>query len=84
MTENKLREIFKNNTLNEKGKITSSAIVNIGTFAKVNIKMDRKTFDYYYEVNINDLVKSNMPNEEYEVMKNQGWSIDGDNLVLYF
>ena len=83
MTESKLRELFRDNTSTEKHTITASAIVNIGTFAKITIEMDRKTLDYYYQVSINELVKSNMPNEEYDVMKNQGWVIKDDKLILY-
>jgi hypothetical protein len=47
--------------------------------------MDRRTFDYYYEMKVDELLKSEFPKEELETLKNQGWSFsDGNkNLILY-
>jgi hypothetical protein len=47
--------------------------------------MDRHTFDYYYEMKVDELLKSEFPKEELETLKNQGWSFSDNNknLILY-
>ena len=48
----------------------------------VNLRMDDKTLDYYYEVDIDELLESEMPNEEYGIMKEQGWTLNENNLNI--
>jgi hypothetical protein len=45
--------------------------------------MDNETLDYYYEVGIEELANSEMPYEQYEIMKEQGWSINGEKLIIF-
>ena len=47
--------------------------------------MDNDTLDYFYEVYIDDLLESEIPDEELTVMKEQGWFISKDkkNLRIY-
>ena len=84
MTKNDLKELLKDNTSEIRNKIDASALVNIGKFAFVSLQMDSKTLDYYYEIDIDELIHSEMPKDEYEVLKEQGWSVRGNNLILYF
>ena len=44
--------------------------------------MDDKTLDYYYDVSIDELLGSEMPDEEYNVMKEQGWTINENYLKI--
>lgn len=83
MTKNELKELLKDNNSEEKHKIDAAALVNIGKFSFVSLQMDSKTLDYYYEIDIDDLVNSEMPQEEYEVLKDQGWSIKGNKLINF-
>jgi hypothetical protein len=82
MTKNELIELLKDNNLNEKHHISAAALANIIKFANVSLQMDSDTLDYYYEVNIDELVGSEMPEEEYKVMKDQGWAIKGNYLNI--
>ena len=82
MTKNELIELLKDNNLNEKHYISAAALANIIKFANVSLQMDSDTLDYYYEVNIDELVGSEMPEEEYKVMKEQGWAIKGNYLNI--
>jgi hypothetical protein len=83
MTNTELKELFKGNKKSDSKKISAAALANISKFATVNLRMDDKTLDYYYEVNIDELIESEMPKAEYEVMKEQGWKIKANNLIIY-
>jgi hypothetical protein len=45
--------------------------------------LDKNTLDYFYEIDIDELLESEMPDDEYEVLKDQGWSIDRDKLKIF-
>lgn len=84
MTLNDLKEALKGNTLSY-SRLQMSEMANIMRFANVELKMDESSLDYYYIIDVNELVKSEMPNDELEVLKRQGWSfsIDNSKLILY-
>jgi hypothetical protein len=83
MTKNELIELLKDNNLNEKHHISAAALANIVKFANVSLQMDGDTLDYYYEVDIDELVESEMPEAEFTVMKDQGWGIKNNKLVIF-
>jgi hypothetical protein len=83
MISAEVKELFKDNKKSDSKKISAAALANITKFATVNLRMDNKTLDYYYEVSIDELVGSPMPKAEYEVMNEQGWKIKNNNLILY-
>ena len=83
MKKKELKELLKGNSPKEKHNLSSSDFLNIGRFANVSLLMDKSTFDYYYEVDIDELLASEMPEEEYTVMKDQGWSIKDGKLILF-
>lgn len=83
MTSAEVKELFKDNKKSDSKKISAAALANITKFATVNLRMDNKTLDYYYEVSIDELVGSPMPKVEYEAMNEQGWKIKNNNLILY-
>ena len=82
MTKEGLIELLKNNKLSDSKKISAAALANIIKFAAVNLRMDDKTLDYYYDVSIDELLGSEMPDEEYNVMKEQGWTINENYLKI--
>jgi len=82
MTKEELKELFKDNKLSSSKKISAAALANIMKFAMVNLQLDDKTLDYYYEVDIDELLDSEMPDEEYDVMKEQGWALNKNNLNI--
>ena len=82
MTKNELIELLKDNKSNERHHISAAALANIIKFAAVNLRMDDKTLDYYYDVSIDELLGSEMPDEEYNVMKEQGWTINENYLKI--
>lgn len=82
MTKEGLIELLKKNKLSDSKKISVAALANIIKFAAVNLRMDDKTLDYYYDVSIDELLGSEMPDEEYNVMKEQGWTINENYLKI--
>lgn len=84
MSLDELKSALDSNTLST-SSVSASALANIMKFVDVKLQMDKHTFDYYYEMNVDDLLKSDMPKEEIETLKNQGWSFSNDKktLIIY-
>lgn len=84
MTLDDLKEALGENTL-VYSSVKMAEMANIIPFVNVDLKMDRKSFDYYYEMNVDELVSSEMPIGELESLKKQGWSFSDDRkkLVLF-
>lgn len=84
MSLDELKNSLDGNTLSFYS-VSFSALANIMKFVDVKLLMDKHTFDYYYEINVDDLLKSNLPTEELETLKNQGWAFSENNksLILY-
>lgn len=84
MSLDELKSALDGNTLST-SSVSASALANIMKFVDVKLLMDRHTFDYYYEMKVDELLKSEFPKEELETLKNQGWSFSDDNknLILY-
>ena len=82
MTKEGLIELLRGNKLSDSKKISAAALANIIKFAAVNLRMDDKTLDYYYDVSIDELLGSEMPDEEYNVMKEQGWTVNENYLKI--
>lgn len=83
MSKNELKELLKDNVFGDGHKINASALFNIYSFVNVSLEIDKSSLDCYYEIDIDELLSSKMPNEEYEIIKDQGWSIDGDKLKIF-
>lgn len=65
--------------------IRATELANIMKFAEVKLNLDKVTLDYFYEIYVDDILNSEMPNDEIETLKNQGWSFSDDNkkILLY-
>jgi len=79
-----LKGILNGNTLSYT-KITASSLANIMTFVDVTLEMDRSSLDYYYKIDVEDILNSNISKDELEEIKNQGWSFsdDGKSLIVF-
>ena len=83
MSKEELKELLKNNSTEVMHELSASDLVDIKEFVNVSLEIDRKTFDYYYKIDIDELLKSEMPTEEFDKLKNQGWSIFEDKVILF-
>ena len=79
-----LKELLKENVPSY-SKITASELATIMSFVDVTLEMDRKTLDYFYKMDVDDLLKSSISNNVMEQIKNQGWSFsdDGKSLIVF-
>ena len=83
MSKEELKELLKSNSTEVMHELSASDLVDIKEFVNVSLEIDRKTFDYYYKIDIDELLKSEMPTEEFDKLKNQGWSIFEDKIILF-
>lgn len=81
MSSQEIYELLKDNTLSY-NNISMSSLTNIMTFVHVDLKIDAKSLDYYYAINVDELSNSEIPKEEVEVLKSQGWSFSDDRKYL--
>lgn len=63
-------------------KITSSDLANIMKFVNVRLLIDKSCLDYYYEIDVDELKSSSMPNDELGTLKELGWSFNSDKSKL--
>lgn len=84
MTKDELKDALKDNTLSY-SKISLSEMANIIRFANVELNIDKSSLDYYYTILVDNIVNSEMPTDELETLKRQGWSLteDGKQIILY-
>lgn len=64
-------------------KIMATTLANLTRFVDVTIRINSETLEYYYEIDADDLVSSKLPKEEYEVLKDQGWSFKNNKIIIY-
>lgn len=84
MNKSDVEEIFGNNEVTF-SKVEISDLIDIMKYVSLDIKMDKVSLDYYYIINVNELLTSAMPIEIVKRMGKNGWSFDEEqeNLILY-
>lgn len=81
MTLKEIEDAIGGNTLSY-SKITSSDLANIMKFVNVRLLIDKSCLDYYYEIDVDELKSSSMPNDELGTLKELGWSFNSDKSKL--
>lgn len=81
MTLKEIEDAIGGNTLSY-SKITSSDLANIMQFVNVRLLIDKSCLDYYYEIDVDELKSSSMPNDELGTLKELGWSFNSDKSKL--
>lgn len=82
MTGQQIREIFKANDNKQSIMPSMSTIANINIHTPVKLGMDEKTLDYYYEVDILEMAKSDIDDKLISQMKEDGWKVSKDRKSL--
>lgn len=79
-----LKSILGENKLSY-STISFAEMANIMAYVGVKLQMDRHTLDYYYEIDVGDLLKSNITKDELDTLKKQGWAFNDNNekIILY-
>lgn len=81
MTLKEIEGAIGGNTLSY-SKIASSDLANIMKFVNVRLLIDKSCLDYYYEIDVDELKSSSMPNDELGTLKELGWSFNSDKSKL--
>lgn len=84
MTLKDVEDILGENKLSY-AKITMSDIANIMEYVKVDLLIDKECLDCYYEIDVNELISSNMPTYILDDLNSLGWSFNSDKskLLIY-
>ena len=84
MSKDEIMEALEGNEIAYR-KIGSEEISNIMAYVPILLKIDEKTQDYFYQIDIEDLMESDMPIDDLADLKEEGWSIDDSErfLILY-
>ena len=83
MTLGELKNALGDNNTT-KYQISAAELYNIQVYVNPSLEMDRGTLDYYYSIDVNELLASNMPVEDLEDLKKQGWSLtENDKDLIY-
>ena len=77
MNKEELEKEIGSNTLSA-ANIQATTLANIGKFVKVSLLMDKDSLDYYYEIDVDELLSSKMPTMELGMLKKGGWSFSKD------
>ena len=85
MTREDIENVLKDNKLSKR-TLTASEMVNLISYVTPHLEMNRTNMEYYYRIPIKDLIESNMPIDDLDDLRNEGWSFDEsrDNLILIF
>lgn len=79
MTKNELKVMIKNG-VRKNNVLPLSDLAKLKSIANVTLEIDRETNDYYYKVNINDLVNKKF---EYSILTDNGWELSLDEQYIY-
>lgn len=83
MTKEELKDLLGDKPSLVPRKIMAKTLANLTRFVDVTIRINSETLDYYYEIDADDLVNSKLPREEYDVLKDQGWSLVENKIIIY-
>ena len=66
-------------------KIGAAELSNIMDYVGVSLEMDRQSFDYYYNIKVDELLESDMPINDLDDLKEEGWAFDEtrQNIVIF-
>lgn len=81
MTIDEIKLFFKDCPLTS-GNVRLSSLINITEYVDVQLKMDDKTLDYYFGIDLLEIEESNMPQDYILYLKESGWAISEDNKEL--
>lgn len=81
MTIDEIKLFFKDCPLTS-GNVRLSSLINITEYVDVQLRMDDKTLDYYFGIDLLEIEESNMPQDYMLYLKESGWSISEDNKEL--
>ena len=79
MTKDELKMLIRGSTKKNE-TFPLADLAKLKSVANVMLEIDRETNDYYYKVDINDLVNKEF---DYSVISNNGWELSLDEQYMF-
>lgn len=74
MLTKEIVSLFKSN-VGQVGNVDISDFARYKEYVDISLKLAENKVDYYYEISIYELSKSQVPNELIQELKNNGWTL---------
>lgn len=74
MTTNQIKQLFSDS--GNDTALEMNDVVEVGQHVKIDTKIDKLTFDYYYSIDIIALAKSGISDDIIYDMINKGWALN--------
>ena len=79
MTKDELKMLIRGSTRKNE-TFPLADLAKLKSVANVMLEIDRETNDYYYKVDINDLVSKEF---DYSIISNNGWELSLDEQYIF-
>lgn len=79
MTKDELKMLIRGSTKKNE-TFPLADLAKLKSVANVMLEIDRETNDYYYKVDVNDLVNKEF---DYSVISNNGWELSLDEQYMF-
>lgn len=79
MTKDELKMLIRGSTRKNE-TFPLADLAKLKSVANVMLEIDRETNDYYYKVDINDLVNKEF---DYSIISNNGWELSLDEQYMF-
>jgi len=79
MTKDELKMLIRGSTRKNE-TFPLADLAKLKSVANVMLEIDRETNDYYYKVDINDLVSKEF---DYSIISNNGWELSLDEQYMF-
>lgn len=79
-----IEEVFSDNKISA-GSIKIAFLITIGEYVPYTLKIDENNLEYYYSINVDDMIFSPHIEEIIYLLKDDGWTLteDKQELVKY-
>ena len=74
MTTNQIKQLFSDS--GNDTALDMNDVVEVGQHVKIDTKIDKSTFDYYYSIDIMDLAKSGINDDMIYDIISKGWTLN--------
>lgn len=84
MKREDLEDAFKDGQISY-STISIGNVADFAPYVNISLKMDNKSLDYYYEIDVDELLESKLPIGHLKTMKELGWAFNDkkDKLIVY-
>lgn len=79
MKKDDLKALVRNG-IRKNESLPLADLVTLKSIANVSLEIDRETNDYFYRIDLNDLVDKEF---DYSIISNNGWELSLDEQYIY-